>query len=198
MTPRRFLLVLGHARRASLGHHLLARARTALEGAGHDVRVHDLLQDGFDPVLRLADDQEHAGPCALEDDALCHRYQQDVLWADRYVLLHPVWWFAPPAILKGWVDRVLVNGIALEHGKDDPPRGTLQGKRVLIVQTFNAPRTVDQVVMRSLSYLFWKRAVCFPTAIEKTRRLALYGVEKASPAQIERFAGSLERKVLSL
>ena len=96
----RVLLVIGHGRSApSLGHHLAERSCAMLEQAGAQVRVHDLLADGFDPVLRLAREEPHAHALDASVDPLCARYQRDVRWASAYVFVHPVWWFAPRAMI---------------------------------------------------------------------------------------------------
>ncbi len=111
----RVLLILGHGREKSLCQHLAQVALSTLEEQRAEWRMHDLLADGFDPVLRLEQDQRHAPALSSAEDPLVARYQQDVQWAQAYVVIHPIWWFAPPAILKGWVDRVLVDGVALAH-----------------------------------------------------------------------------------
>ncbi len=192
------LLVLGHSRTSGLGHHLLSVARDALRERGVAFRVHDLLGDGFDPVLRMRPDQIHAERCSADEDALVHGYQEDVRWADRYIILHPVWWFAPPAILKGWVDRVLVDGVAIEQTENGSPRGLLGDRKALVVQTFNAARTVDKVVFRGLAGLFWKRAVFLPTGIHQAKRFALYGVQTISPRKLEARSRRLAELVAGL
>jgi NAD(P)H dehydrogenase (quinone) len=163
--------------------------REILGAAGAEVRVHDLLADGFDPVLRLPVGArhalvEHTGPVA-------RRYQADVRWMDSLLVVHPVWWFGPPAILKGWVDQVLVDGVAIRQAEDGPPAPLLGGRRALVLQTLNAARAVDRLVMRGISESFWRRAVFLPVGILRVRRYAFHGVDGISGRALER----LERRV---
>ena len=195
---KRVLVVLGHGRTTSLCHHLVEVVRAKLGELGVETRVHDLLADGFDPCLRLGPEEKQATACSAEDDPLTHRYQEDAVWAEAYVFVHPVWWFAPPAILKGWVDRVFVDGVALHQPEAGPPEGRLGGRRALLVQTFNAVKAVDKVVFRGLTEAFWKRAVFFPVGIRLHKRFAIYSAEGLSAAKLKAHDARLERAVEGL
>jgi len=192
MTVKRVLLVLGHGRETSLCRHLVQFACTQLERLGAEWRLHDLLADGFDPVLRLAEGQRHALEVTPDEDPLVARYQADVRWADAYVIVHPIWWFAPPAILKGWVDRVLADGVALVHGSE-PPVGSLDGRRALVVQTFNAPRFIDRLWMHRIAARFWTRAVFSSVGVGDVTPLSLYETGGLTSSRLERFERRLQR-----
>ena len=189
--------MLGHGRGESLCHHLAGVAHDQLERLGAELREHDLLGDGFDPVLRLRPDQGHAEEVSPREDPLVARYQEDVRWADAYLLVHPVWWFAPPALLKGWVDRVLADGVALDHS-NEPPKGTLTGRRALVVNTFKAPRAVDRLLMRRISSRFWTNAVFFSVGIRDVTPLALHEVGDLSERRLQRFEQRLRRAATRL
>jgi putative NADPH-quinone reductase len=121
-------------------------------------------------------------------------YQDDVCWADAYVIVHPVWWFAPPAILKGWVDRVLVDGVAQRQSDNGgPPEGVLTDRRSLVIQTFNADRVVDKVVFGGMSKRFWRQSVFLPVGIKKVSYFPVYSVNALGGAKLGRIADRLER-----
>ncbi len=190
------LLVIGHGRENSLCHRLLRAARDALAEDGAQLRAHDLLADGFDPVLRLPAGARHALP--EHSTPLARRYQEDVLWMDVLVIVHPVWWFGPPAILKGWVDQVLVHGVAIEQQPAGSPQPLLRGRRALLIQTLNAPRVADSLLMRGMATQFWKRAVFISTGIELSERIALHEVEGMEPREIEAAEGQIRTAVRRL
>lgn len=54
-----------------------------------------------------------------------------VSWADTIIVIHPIWWWGAPAILKGWVDRVFSHGFAYTYGPKGP-EGLLAGKKALV------------------------------------------------------------------
>jgi NAD(P)H dehydrogenase (quinone) len=191
----RVLLVIGHGRRKSLCHHLLKRVEDQLTAAGIEHETQDLLADGFDPVLRLEEGQEAACKVDPEQDRLTAAYQSAVCRADGYIIVHPVWWFAPPAILKGWVDRVLVDGVAMRQPAGGPPEGILSGRRALVLQTFNVDRIIDKVVFGSISRRFWRRAVFFPVGISKTSYFPVYAASTLNETTIQRVEGRLKKAV---
>lgn len=119
----------------------------------HDVEITDLYGQGFDPVLAAPDLGEPRGREGNVVDLMGEAYaagqlpldvteeQRKLAAADLVVLQFPLWWYGPPAILKGWFDRVLTNGFA--YGPSDaetglPLRygeGPLSGRRALVIVT---------------------------------------------------------------
>lgn len=192
------VLVQASARPGGLGRHLGSVLRKALVAAGAEVREHDLIPDGFDPVLRLEEGQPHAVAVTAEEDPVCARYQADVRWASDLVVVHPVWWFAPPAVLKGWIDRVLVEGVALEQQPSGPPRGLLQGRRLLVVQTFQTHRALARLAFGGVAGSFWRRVVGLPTGIEQVTVLPLFGVLELGAGRLARYERRLVRAARAL
>ena len=129
------LIVYAHPNPASFSHALLDTLKAAYEQAGHAVVVRDLYALGFDPVLKGADFQAFKAGSPPADIAA---EQAHVAWADVITVIHPVWWTGLPAILKGWVDRVLSFGFAFTYGEGGP-EGLLTGKQALLVSCHGTP-----------------------------------------------------------
>ncbi len=184
---RRYLLVFGHGRSEGLGCALRDAAIAQIEANEDLCRVHDLLSDGFDPVLRLESGEPFALPPKKEQDPLAYRYCQDVLWAEVLIFLHPVWWFSVPAILKGWIDRILVQGVAIHQAEGGSPQGLLANKSAILLQTFGTNKLVEQTVFRKMALQFWHKAVFMPTGMKNFRALALHNVEGLSPKGFDDF-----------
>lgn len=144
MTAARALVVLAHPRPGSLNHAVADRAASALSDVGLQVDLHDLYAEGFDPVL-TAEETWTAGVSAAEllartTDPLVRRHRELVADADVLVAVHPNWWGKPPAVMAGWLDRVLVPGVA--YTLDDAggvPRSLLRLRRLLVVNTSDTP-----------------------------------------------------------
>ncbi|WP_296949912.1 NAD(P)H-dependent oxidoreductase [uncultured Massilia sp.] len=138
------LIVHAHPEPTSFVAAMTARARAALEEAGHRVQVSDLYAEGFDPVAGRHDfrsvadparfhyqtEQEHASRHDGYADDL-RREQARVAAADLLLFVFPLWWGGMPAILKGWFDRVLAYGFAYADGKRYDS-GFLRGRRALL------------------------------------------------------------------
>jgi NAD(P)H dehydrogenase (quinone) len=143
MTAPQTLVVTANPDSGSFTHQW-ARASA---NACRDALESHLVQDGFDPVER-ASHYGQEGPFdalkAQEAAAQSGKLPGDVVRelgkiqkADRLILHFPVWWFGPPAILKGWMDRCLVNGV-LHKGSQRFDKGLARGKSVLICATTGA------------------------------------------------------------
>jgi putative NADPH-quinone reductase len=130
----RIVEILCNPRPGSYNLALAAGAREKLAQLGHEVILHDLYKEGFDPVLAAP---ELARSYSL--DGLVQVHSQDVAAADGLLIFHPDWWGQPPALLKGWVDRVFRQGVAYDlEGEDFSEKSwkpLLTGKKGLVFCT---------------------------------------------------------------
>ena len=125
------LIVYTHPNPVSFNHAILKNICAGLEKAGHNVRIKDLYKENFDPVLHAKDLADlHQGNIPER----IHNEQIDLLWADSLIFIYPLWWFDRPAMLKGWFDLVLTNGLAFEYS-DKGVRGLLKHKKALVIIT---------------------------------------------------------------
>jgi putative NADPH-quinone reductase len=129
-------VILGHPRKHSFNHAIAAATVEAAQAAGHQVRFHDLQTEGFDPVLAADEEAADAAvPAAI--DVHC----REIIEADGIVIVHPNWWGMPPAILVGWIDRVLRPDVAYRFVDGDSGEGTpvglLRARAALVLNTSN-------------------------------------------------------------
>jgi NAD(P)H dehydrogenase (quinone) len=106
--PVNTLIVTAHPDPTSLTAGIARQLREALEPGG--AVVADLASEGFDPRFGLADRACYRGEGPVPADVV--REQRRLETADHLVLVFPVYWWSMPALLKGWVDRVFINGWA--------------------------------------------------------------------------------------
>lgn len=141
------LIVHAHPEPKSFSTALMTTAVDELRSQGHEVQVSDLYAMAFNPVASRADFLQPANPdyCVY---ALEQRHGVDtgtiaadiqaeldkLLWCDLLILNFPLFWCSTPAIMKGWIDRVLVSG-KVYGGKRFYNQGGLKGKRALVSLT---------------------------------------------------------------
>ncbi len=139
------LIVYAHMESDSFNRAMLDTALETLKAAGHETQLSDLYADNFDPVARPSDfkalenadcvrydlEQKHAVASQSGFSPDIERELERVLWADLVIFQFPFYWFSVPAILKGWFDRVFVNGIVYGGGKWYD-RGGLSGRRSML------------------------------------------------------------------
>lgn len=141
------LIVYAHPEPRSFNSALLTRAKATLADLGHDCMVRDLYAMGFDPVASGADFTSRLDPDHLRYDheqraasksggyvAGLRTEIDHLMWADVIILQFPLYWFSVPAIMKGWIDRVFVDGVVYGSGRWYD-RGALKGKRAMIAMT---------------------------------------------------------------
>ena len=132
----KILVVLAHPNSKSFNHAIAETSVSVLKQMGHEVIFHDLHKENFDPMVPAAEIPDNA-PIPDDIDAYC----QELATAAGIIIIHPDWWGQPPAILKGWVDRVFRSGVAYEFLEGDSgegvPHGLLQAKAALVFNTSN-------------------------------------------------------------
>lgn len=144
---RTVLIVVAHPDPTSFNHALAQAAATALRAAGHQVTITDLAAEGFradvgpHDVQTRADDSRFHVQAEQSHAARQNSYAPDiarqqalVAAADNIILQFPLWWGGPPALLKGWIDRVLSYGFAYVDGARFET-GLFKGRRAMISVT---------------------------------------------------------------
>ena len=152
------LVLLGHPTPESFNHAMAHTVVGELAAGGHVVAFHDLYAEGFDPVLTGAEIPRDADlPPSVA------RHCAELAAADGIVIVHPNWWGMPPAVLKGWVDRVVRPGTAYEFEETDSgegvPVGLLKARRVLVLNTGNTPILRELDVFGDPLQGLWKDCV---------------------------------------
>ncbi|GIT91687.1 NAD(P)H dehydrogenase (quinone) [Jannaschia pagri] len=112
----RALVIFCHPKEDSFTAGILSLVKEKLDKAGAEYRVRDLYRSNFSPVLTA-----HELDIYLDESLNQEPVAQDVAdvkWADTLIFVYPTWWYGLPAMLKGWLDRVLVPGVAFIMPRD--------------------------------------------------------------------------------
>ena len=152
------LVIIGHPDSASFNHAIAQRVHETLHGNGHDVVFHDLFVEGFDPVLRKEEiPQDGPVPPPIQ------RHCEELRSAEGIVIIHPDWWGQPPAVLKGWIDRVFRPGVAYRFSEGDGgegvPVGLLRMHAALVINTSNTPPERELTVFGDPLEALWRRCI---------------------------------------
>lgn len=147
------LVVLGHPREGSFCHAIAHTAVETLRADGHQVIYHDLYREGFDPLLPA----EHLVKDANLPEVIA-QHCWELVHSDGYLVVHPNWWGQPPAILKGWVDRVFRQGVAYDFTAEGVSQ-LLAGKRALVFTTSNTPRDDELRLYGDPLENLWKNCI---------------------------------------
>ena len=128
------LIVYTHPVKASFNRAILEAVKESLLEAGHEIRVADLYAEKFQPAMTeedFAQFDDRPMPAEIQKE------QKRVEWSDAIIFIFPFWWWSLPAMLKGWIDRVMSYGWAWVD-PSDPDSGYLKSRKVLILTTAGA------------------------------------------------------------
>ncbi len=160
----RIFSLLAHPRANSFCQAVSARAREALLEDGHTIDHHDLYSEGFEPCLAadeaysVGDTLEQALNHSADDITLRHRFE--IGQAEGLLIVHPNWWGKPPAILAGWLDRVLVPGVAYRlETAAGLPNSLLSIRKAVVFNTSDTEAERERKEFGDPLHLMWGRCV---------------------------------------
>ncbi len=175
-------LILAHPNRDSFNHAIARTAAEELAGHGHEVAFHDLYAEEFDPALPLRE-----FPRDIELPASISLHCREIAEADAVIVVHPNWWGMPPAILKGWIDRVMRPGAAYEFLDGDNgegiPRGLLKAKTALVFNTANTLADREMAVFGDPLETIWKKCIFNLCGVRQFQRRTFGVIVTSSPEQ---------------
>ncbi|MFF2495405.1 NAD(P)H-dependent oxidoreductase [Agromyces sp. NPDC058064] len=152
----RTLVIIGHPHRGSFTHALAERyvagARSAgvrSAGAAPEVRVIDLAEREFALVPGGRDMLRAPGGETGHLEPAVRGFVDDVAWAEHLVFLFPQWWGTYPAVLKAFLDRVMLSGTAFAYGRGHVSTRLLGGRTARIVMTMDSPLAWNRFVYRN-------------------------------------------------
>jgi putative NADPH-quinone reductase len=175
-------IIIAHPTPGSFNHAIAERAAVALKRLGYGVWWHDLYAEEFDPVMTGDEIPKDARLAPMIE-----RHCEEIAQADGIIIVHPNWWSQPPAILKGWLDRVLRPGRAYNFVADATGEGKavglLRARAALVVNTANNPQEKEVALLGDPLGILWQKCVFGLCGVANYHRLVLSPVVLSSPAQ---------------
>jgi NAD(P)H dehydrogenase (quinone) len=189
----RVLVVYSHPVEESFQSALHRCVVKALKEAGHEVDDCDLYAEGFQPALTR--DERRAYHDVNANRTIAPEHVARLRACEGLGLVFPTWWYGMPAMLKGYIDRVWLPGVAfeLENGRTLPLLSNIV--RFAAVTTYGSPWWLNKlmgdpsrrVFMRGIRLLFARNA--------RMLWLAQYGMDSIDAAGRERFLRKVEQQM---
>lgn len=179
-------VILAHPRRGSFNHAIAEACAGTLRHLGHDVRFHDLDAERFDPVLPAEE-----LPSDAQTPELVARHCREIVEADGIVVVHPNWWGQPPAVLKGWIDRVLRAGVAYRfvdgNSGEGVPIGLLRARSAVVFNTSNTYPERETSVFGDPLETIWRNCIFGLCGVTHVERRTFSVVVTSTPEQRARW-----------
>ncbi|WP_136806260.1 NAD(P)H-dependent oxidoreductase [Desulfosediminicola flagellatus] len=190
-------VILAHPDPTSFNHAIAKSTIATLNQSGYEVCFHDLYQENFDPLLPAAEIPKNA---VLPNEIETHC--KEVAEADGFVVIHPNWWGTPPAILTGWVDRIMRPGIAYEFVENDKgegvPNGLLNAKKAIVFNTSNTETEREKTVFLDPLETIWKNCIFDLCGIHEFHRKMFNIIVTSTREQREKWLREVEETVSSV
>jgi len=175
-------VIVAHPNPASFNHAIAQAAIAELMQNGHEAVFHDLHAEKFDPLLMFEEIPMQAAP-----PPEIAAQSREIAEADGIIVVHPNWWSQPPAILKGWLDRVLRPGVAYKFGAGPNGEGIIIGllkaKAALVFTTSNTPADKELELYGDPLEGLWKRCVWGFCGVKTVHRELFSVIITSTPAQ---------------
>lgn len=193
------LVISAHPSPDSFIGTLREEVLSELSQLGHTIRHHDLYDEEFNPVFSSYERLNHVGDIneKLRQLPDLQPHIEDIQWAQALVLVYPTWWSGQPAILKGWIDRVLMNEVAwtLPEGASRIRPLLTNIKKIVVVTTHGSTKFVNalegeagkRTAFRSIRLMFHKRTRC--------HWIALYSLDHVPVGERGRLVIRVRRRV---
>ena len=142
------LIIYYHPHEGSFCSAIRDAVISGLEVGKHEYKLVDLGLDEFDPVMRAKDLKAFAmagriGEEGLEGvDPIVLKYMKKLRWAEHIVMIFPIWWMSMPAMMKGFVDKVIFPGVVYKMEGGNLVSMLSGLKQVTIITTMNTPSDV--------------------------------------------------------
>ena len=144
---KKILIINGHPDKESFCFALAESYHKGALKAAANVKLVHLIDLKFNPILTYG----YRKISELEPDLV--QIQQDILWADHLVFVYPNWWATMPALLKGFLDRVILPDFAFKYHKDNPYWDKLlKGKTARLIVTMNTPKWYYFLINRNAGH----------------------------------------------
>jgi len=188
------LVILAHPDESSFNHAIAHHARLALEAKGHTVMYHDLYKEKFDPIL--PGPEVPRGAQLTKQVAL---HCKEAAEADGIIIVHPNWWGMPPAILAGWVDRIMRPGLAYEFLEGDSgegvPVGLLKADKAIVFNTSNTFEKRELEVFGDPLERIWKDCIFDLCGVKETHRRTFGVIVTSTMAERQAWLAEVQQKV---
>jgi putative NADPH-quinone reductase len=190
-------VILAHPDPKSFNHAIAKTAVEALKSNGYKVIFHDLYQEKFDPLLQIPEIAKDA-----KLPAKIKKHCDEISTANGIIIVHPNWWGQPPAILKGWVDRVIRPGVAYEFLEGDSgegvPQGLLKAKAALVFNTSNTKSQREKNIFGDPLETIWNNCVFGLCGITNFHRRMFNVIVTSSEAQRKKWLEAVTKDINKL
>lgn len=185
---KKILIINGHPNKESYCNEIAVRYKSGAAKKGAEVRVLNLYDLDFDLVLRYG----YQKRTELEPDLILA--QKQIKEADHLVFVYPTWWGTPPALLKGFIDRVFLPKFAFAYrDKSVFWDKLLKGKSARIITTMDTPKWYYSLIYKKPGHNAMKKGVLNFCGVKPVKVTAFSPIKNSSLEKRENWLDKVEK-----
>jgi len=191
----RVAVVFNHPYKGSFCNAILESVKTGLETGKHEMDLFHLDHDHFNPVMTAEDLKAFANRSPVDSEVI--RYSERLKKADHLVFIFPIWWELMPALMKGFIDKVIFPGVAYDYSNDSNTRMKPLLKNIkglTIITTMNTPGILYKFLFGNAIQKALLRGTFWKLGYKNRKWINLDMVKSASDKKRKRWLKKIERK----
>ena len=194
----RVAIVFNHPYEGSYCNAILDAVKRGLNRAGHEIDVIHLDQDKFNPVMTAEDLLAFRNKKSIDSQAL--DYIQRIKAADHLVFIFPIWWELMPALMKGFIDKVIFPGETYDYTKSGYGMITLLDhlQSATVITTMNTPAIMYKFMYGNAIKKSLIRGTLKKSGIKNVKWLSLNMVKASSSEKRAKWLEKIEKRFAGL
>jgi len=186
-------IVFNHPYEGSYCNAILESVKSGLQKANHEIDIIHLDKEGFNPVMTAQDlkafrDKEPVDTKVIE-------YKNRLEHADHLVFIFPIWWELMPALMKGFIDKVIFPGVAYDYvnGSNTRMKPLMTNiKGVTVITTMNTPRVLYRLIFGNAVHKALMRGTFWKLGYKNRKWISYNMVKQVSDEKRKSWLGKLE------
>ena len=184
---KKVLIINGHPDEESFCFGLHQSYKKGCLQSGNEVKEIILSEMDFNPILKYG----YRKRTELEPDLL--EAWEKLQWADHIVWIYPTWWASPPALLKGFIERIFLPGFTFEYQEKSPfPKKLLTGKTSEIISTMDTPVFYYKWIVKDIGGKMIRKNIGAFCGIKNIRTTYLAVIKTSTPKQRSKWLKRIE------
>ncbi|MDR0823611.1 MAG: NAD(P)H-dependent oxidoreductase [Prevotella sp.] len=185
---KKVLIINGHPDRESFCFGLHERYKKGSLESGNEVKEIILSDMDFNPILT------HGYRKRTEWEPDLREAWDKLRWAEHIVWIYPTWWASPPALLKGFIERLFLPGFTFEYQEKSPfPKKLLTGKTSEIISTMDSPVWYYKWIVKDIGGKMIRKNIGAFCGIRNIRTTYLAVIKTSTSRQREKWLNKVEK-----
>jgi len=194
----KLVIVYNHPYEGSFCNAILNSVNNGAAAAGHEIDVINLDKDKFNPVMSSEDLLAFRNKKSIDPIAI--NYIQRVKSADQVVFIFPIWWELMPALMKGFIDKVIFPGELYDYNRSGFGMVSLAEniKKITIITTMNTPLIMYKLIYGNAIKKALIKGTIQKTGNRKVKWLSLNMVKFSSDSKRKKWLAQIEKRFTNL